>query len=436
LGNSLRDLGSAFANGRNNPAWAIHSSAKIFEETLTATTEGLVEVAQSIENISGGGFFTGDAAVGISALITGGKLGAVITAVGGKLLGEAIEARADKLGDLARLERPQETGRYLAGVGLGLGSDAMRIGAGVYGLSPDEVASVVGGFGRGAGGAGALAALGPANLFQLLLSGISPDAAARFVGLGTLGGGARGGLQDTSQALGQAIGYGERAGLRGGKIDEILLRLSTAATTLAERGLTLDLGSAIGAASALSGLSPSFAGMGGIRGVTGLSDMAGGARGALAGQFGQLGDAALLAAAFRQGGGLEGALSYLDLLQGDPGAVPDAINGILGGGLASLAAFSPRFSTSQARALSGVSGRLGGGAPSSFGGADPGALNLSRQFAEQERGLLELTAGMPGNEVIIRALYETNALLIQELSQYGIPLIALLNELVAGVRKL
>lgn len=428
--------GMAFAGGRNDPAWAVKQTGRILEEVMERTSQGMLELANSIDLMGGSTPIVSDI---IGAVATGLKISKALAAVGMTITAEAVEARMDKIMALQQMERPGEMGRVMGGYDLPL-NQVYDIMAERWGFQAGEVNQMGAQFAHSIGAQHSLNGANMDALFKMTLSGINTSIAGQYMGLGGQGGGALQSVGGAFGALGGAIGTAEKAmGMRGSKTDEVLARIAAHTRQMAESGLHIDLTSinkmALGlhnagrASSRQSGGPNPFAGMGGFRGALKLSQMGAGAAHGFSGQFGGLADAAIQAYAFQNADNPLDAIALMEKLASDPDMVRQVVGGMLGPQAGALAFAGKGFSAAQAKVLADPKTRAARGTPSSYGGASADSQKLNRAFAREEGKLLRAVDADPDNINIqlIRAMYMINNTLVTDLSVKGADMVLKLD---------
>ena len=411
---ALQGGAGAFVSGRSDPAWGI----RMMGRAIGAATESL---AKGIANIAG---LFGDIPIIGDTIGGGGKMAAATIRAVSSIKAMGVETQYRLLQEMGAMERPTEIGRVVGGGDIGFGSAKAGEGA-KWGFKPQEAVNLLSSYYRSIGAVGAGSAPLP---FEAVVSGITPEMMARYISLGSEGGGAVQGVPAAGRSLRKTIGVAQTlGGLRGARVDEWLARIAASTTMMAEQGIHLDLDALNKTAGVLMATGSQytsesgrnvFGGMGGIRSALKLAQLGPSAAGGLRGSFGQLGQAAIQAHAFGQAGSYLDAIGIMERLGQDPAAVIDVYRELLGDEGAALAFAGGGFSAEQASILGGgelATGSLPGG---TLGGARSSSQPISAQLAKQERELLQVAAAVGGKDAakqrqaILEAVHIVNKTLV------------------------
>ena len=388
------------------------------------------EAAPSILRSGAQGLFGGGGSAGVAQALgaMGGslagafgsqKLAAGIPFVGG-LLGGAISQRAQRLGQVTALERPQTELALSGAVGV-RGARGRFERLGISGL---EGVGALRAFSRAIGARTELLGgdmIGPTSdlLAQATLRGIDPSALGGFVRGGAIGGGARTGTRGSMSLANRLLSSASSMGLTGAGATQLLGMIAQNTQRIAAEGLSIDEESAarfilgIDAAAREAG-ARQLQGVGAARAFTQLGGALGGAVSSFRGQFGGLAQVGLTAAAARGGGGPLDVLRRLEGFRTDPARAIQALRGVgFEGDLLQLALSGLGLSTEAA-------GVLGAARPSDLGegifGADLGTMRrgmgVSRAVQTAEGRLIGAVERDPE---ALRTFVELNAKL-EELS--------------------
>lgn len=329
----------------------------------------------------------------------GGALGSVgvpLLGAAGALGAAGVNYAFSRVQSAAQLERPRELGRATGGVSTGLGSAAVNAGI-RRGYRPAEAAGLASQVLAATGVAGSGSAFDFDEVFRAAASGISPQLMGRLAGAGGAGGGATEGVRGVLGAMRSLLVQGQNDGLRGRRLDEMLARLSSAATMFAEQGMRLSMGSVAVATQTLrSADQNAFGGMFGVQSAIKLSQT--GMQGArqIGGMFSGLAESALLADAFAGASDPLEAMARAEATAGDPLAVQRAIRGQLGDaagyGFAG-AGFSARQSRVLARQLDPV-------APATGTVGREGTFKVSAKLARQDADTMSAALNANVDELI------------------------------------
>ena len=332
--------------GAGGPARAmgqlVKSAAEQFQKALIAETSRAMEAG--IENWASA---FGDVPIVGDAVVALGK-------VYGSVFGTIGQAQEIAYGDtqtLAQLERPQQIAERVGGGNIGLDSAGIKRAA-ELGIGPEEATQTLGSYYQALGQYNSKEAVDP---FKYQLSGIGIGAMTSYQSLSsTIGGGATTGLPGVANSLRGAVGVGEgQLGLRGVKVDEMLMRIASATSSMAEQGLSLDLNAVNKMASSLDRSSPAFEGMHGVKSGLKLSQIGQKGASSFASQFGGLTDTAMQAEAFGQTSDPLEAIKLMQQMSQDPEMVRQIIIKHLGPEAAGLAFAGSGFSGAQAQTLKG-----------------------------------------------------------------------------------
>jgi len=388
------------------------------------------EAAPSILRSGAQGLFGGGGSAGVAQALgaMGGslagafgsqKLAAGIPFVGG-LLGGAISQRAQRLGQVTALERPQTELALSGAVGV-RGARGRFERLGISGL---EGVGALRAFSRAIGARTELLGgdmIGPTSdlLAQATLRGIDPSALGGFVRGGAIGGGARTGTRGSMSLANRLLSSASSMGLTGAGATQLLGMIAQNTQRIAAEGLSIDEESAarfilgIDTAAREAG-ARQLQGVGAARAFTQLGGALGGAVSSFRGQFGGLAQGGLTAAAARGGGGPLDVLRRLEGFRTDPARAIQALRGVgFEGDLLQLALSGLGLSTEAA-------GVLGAARPSDLGegifGADLGTMRrgmgVSRAVQTAEGRLIGAVERDPE---ALRTFVELNAKL-EELS--------------------
>jgi hypothetical protein len=256
-----------------------------------------------------------------------------------------------------------------------------------------------------------------------MIAGISPEMIARYTALGGAGGGATQGVMGAGSMAQSTVGLGYAMSLRGSKIDEMLARIASATTQMAEQGMSLDLEATTKsmalfheAGATREGKNP-LEGMFGVRAALRLSQAGVQTRGQMAGQFRGLSDAAIMAEAYSTSTSPLEAMMKVEEMSQNPEVIREVLVKHLGEEGAALAMSSmmgaraaetlATLPTGQ-NLLSGIdTGAMAGNLPT------VGGQIYSSQFARQDARLMGIAEGMAGNAEIIAVSTNINALMMQ-----------------------
>lgn len=325
-----------------------------------AGLSGLVGGAQVV---AGGGaadvFRAGGAAAGSLAGAFGlSRIAGGLPVLGG-IAGSLIQRRAQRIGQIVGLERPQ-TELALGGAE---GVRGARSRFARLGISSAEGVNTLRAFQRAIGArtdllSGRSIGFTSDFLGQAALRGIDPTTIGAFVGGGAIGGGARG---DTFQSAGLAnrlLGGAGAMGLTGAGATRFLAAIAQNTQRIASEGLSIDEESAgrfimgINEA-ARQGGQRQLMGVGAARTFQRFGGALSGVAGSFRGQFGGIGTGALTAAAARGGGGPLQVLKRLEQFRTDPASAIKALRSMgIEGDLLQLALSGMGLSTEEADVLS------------------------------------------------------------------------------------
>lgn len=391
---------------------------------------GLAVAAPSVISSGAQGLFGGGGSAGVAQSLgaMGGslagafgsqRLAAGLPFVGG-LLGGAISQRAQRLGQVTALERPQTELALSGAVGV-RGARGRFERLGISGL---EGVGALRAFSRAIGARTELLGgdmIGPTSdlLAQATLRGIDPSALGGFVRGGAIGGGARTGTRGSMSLANRLLSSASSMGLTGAGATQLLGMIAQNTQRIAAEGLSIDEESAarfivgIDTAAREAG-ARQLQGVGAARAFTQLGGALGGAVSSFRGQFGGLAQGGLTAAAARGGGGPLDVLRRLEGFRTDPASAIQALRGVgFEGDLLRLALSGLGLSTEAA-------GVLGAARPSDLGegifGADLGTMRrgmgVSRAVQTAEGRLIGAVERDPE---ALRTFVELNAKL-EELS--------------------
>jgi hypothetical protein len=352
------------------------------------------------------------------AAIAGASIGAVAATAGvaAVLLGGAAVAKGSYQGkqkqwegmqELAGMERGQELARVASsgtmdlpglaggpGLDIGTGSKTAKLAA-RYGMAPGQMTQTMSQYFSGIGVAGSAdSALTGEDLFSLQAGGLDAGSMARFQGLGGPGMGAAGGVAGAQRGMMGALGNAADMGFRGQKVSDLLSRIASATSNMAEQGLSLDLDKYNAGVAGLSGRK-GFEGMNAVRGAGKLANLGDGALGMIKSQFSGVADMAMLAKAFEASGGDPmGAIKYLEKSKSDPLGNAANVISVAGKQAGALALTTKGFTSTQAETL--AAGGILPGTPGGVGAlrGDPAGLRRSAALAEQKRQELDASGSM------------------------------------------
>lgn len=324
---------------------------------------GLSGVVGGAQVVAGGGaadvFRAGGAAAGSLAGAFGlSRIAGGLPVLGG-IAGSLIQRRAQRIGQIVGLERPQ-TELALGGAE---GVRGARSRFARLGISSAEGVGTLRAFQRAIGArtdllSGRSIGFTSDFLGQAALRGIDPTTIGAFVGGGAIGGGARG---DTFQSAGLAnrlLGGAGAMGLTGAGATRFLAAIAQNTQRIASEGLSIDEESAgrfimgINEA-ARQGGQRQLMGVGAARTFQRFGGALSGVAGSFRGQFGGIGTGALTAAAARGGGGPLQVLRRLEQFRTDPASAIKALRSMgIEGDLLQLALSGMGLSTEEADVLS------------------------------------------------------------------------------------
>jgi hypothetical protein len=378
VGDSNRSLDSMAAEGRRAQE-ASRRQAEREAQAFTAQRQqerelrrqqiigvgqaGLSGLVGGAQVVAGGGaadvFRAGGAAAGSLAGAFGlSRIAGGLPVLGG-IAGSLIQRRAQRIGQIVGLERPQ-TELALGGAE---GVRGARSRFARLGISSAEGVGTLRAFARAIGArtdllSGRSIGFTSDFLGQAALRGIDPTTIGAFVGGGAIGGGARG---DTFQSAGLAnrlLGGAGAMGLTGAGATRFLAAIAQNTQRIASEGLSIDEESAgrfimgINEA-ARQGGQRQLMGVGAARTFQRFGGALSGVAGSFRGQFGGIGTGALTAAAARGGGGPLQVLKRLEQFRTDPASAIKALRSMgIEGDLLQLALSGMGLSTEEADVLS------------------------------------------------------------------------------------
>ena len=405
----LMQATSTVVSGASNAAFSIQLFGSAFTGLTKTLNAGLMDFAKSAGA-------AGEAVPGLAQLSAVLGMTGMSAALGTQVMGEAVNKRFASVMALANTERPLASAGVTGGLGFGDLARGTRLGFRAQ-ESAGMLSQFSGAIGFRGGGRTALGAVDP---FQLALSGISPQLAARLIGAGAPGMGAAGGIAGTAESTRDLIGVLTTQGLRGSKVDEALARISSATTQMAEQGLTLDLDNMREAVARLEfagggriGQGP-LSGMQAVRTATRLAQAGPQAAQSFGGQFGSLVQTALQAEAFQQAGDPVEAMQLMQEMAQDPIGVRDIVVRQLGPEAAALAFAGGGFAGAEgARALATDPMRRRV-SRKTRGMAGEGAVPLSQMLAEQELENMRTVAADPTtNRAMLESMQKIERFLVR-----------------------